>query len=155
MMLIIRASRLSSYGKNVAKPRYEAKDSQFGKKILQVSESSIWPFFLVLSIIVTFWSFYGEVLAEPYYYLQDGQFAKHCQTPLNHRFQLDLRWPKRLQISKILSHASKSSFSSSYFVLSMILTFWSFYGKIPTEPYYSPKDNQFPKHSHTPHNNPC
>ena len=40
MMLIIRASLLSSYGKNVVKPRYEAKDSQFGKKILHVSESS-------------------------------------------------------------------------------------------------------------------
>ena len=76
MMLIIRASRLSSYGKNVAKPRYEAKDSQFGKKILHVSESSFWPWFLVLSIVVTFWSFYDEVLAEPYYYPQDGQFAK-------------------------------------------------------------------------------
>ena len=32
--------------------------------------------FLVLSIVVTFWSFYDEVLAEPYYYPQDGQFAK-------------------------------------------------------------------------------
>ena len=41
-------------------------------------------------IIVTFWSFYGEVLADPYYCSQDGQFAKDCQTPLNHRFQLDL-----------------------------------------------------------------
>ena len=45
--------------------------------------------FLVLSIIVTFWSFYVKVLAETYNCPQDGQFAKHCQTPLNHRFQLD------------------------------------------------------------------
>ena len=44
----------------------------------------------MLSIIVTFLSFYGEVLAEPYYCPQDGRFAKHCQTPVNHRFQVDL-----------------------------------------------------------------
>ena len=31
MMLIIRASVLSSYGKNVAKPRYDQKDDQFAK----------------------------------------------------------------------------------------------------------------------------
>ena len=41
-------------------------------------------------MIVTFWSFYVKILAEPYYCPQDGQFAKHCHTPLNHRFQLDL-----------------------------------------------------------------
>ena len=63
-----------------------------------------------------------------------ANLQKHCQTPLNHRFQLDVRWPKRLQISKILSHASKSSFSSSYLVLSMILTFWSFSVKFPLNP---------------------
>ena len=44
----------------------------------------------MLFIIVTFLSIYGEVLADPYYCPQDGQFAKHCQTPVNHRFQLDL-----------------------------------------------------------------
>ena len=36
----------------------------------------------------------------------------------------------------------------------MIVTFWSFYGEILAEPYYCPKDNQFPEHSQTPHNNP-
>ena len=30
------------------------------------------------------------ISSERYYCPQDGQFAKHCQTPLNHRFQLDL-----------------------------------------------------------------
>ena len=39
MVLIIIASLLSSYGKNVAKPRYEPKDLQFRKKILHVSEA--------------------------------------------------------------------------------------------------------------------
>ena len=45
----------------------------------------------MLFIIVTFWSFYGEVPAKRYYCPQDVQFAKHCQKPLNPRFQLDLR----------------------------------------------------------------
>ena len=31
MMLIIRASLLSSYGKNVAKPHYQPKDAQFAE----------------------------------------------------------------------------------------------------------------------------
>ena len=66
-MLIIRAAVLSSYGENVAKPRYEPKGSQFPKKILDVFESSFWACFFVLSIIVTFWSFYGKVLAKHYY----------------------------------------------------------------------------------------
>ena len=71
-------------------PVTKQKIRNLEKKILHVSQSSFWPCFLVLSIIGTFWSFYDEVLAEPYYFPQDGQFAKHCQTPLNHRFQLDL-----------------------------------------------------------------
>ena len=85
MMLIIIASLLSSYGKNVAKLRYETKDLQFRKKILQVSQSSFWPCFLVLSITVTFWSFYGEIVAEAYSSPQESQFAEHCQTPYNNR----------------------------------------------------------------------
>ena len=50
--------------------------------------------------------------------------------------------PKRKQISKIPSHAVKSSLSSSYLVLFIIGTFWSFYGEILAEPYYCPKDRQ-------------
>ena len=57
-------------------PVTKQKIRNLEKKILHVSESSFWPCFLVLSIVVTFWSFYDEVLAEPYYYPQDGQFAK-------------------------------------------------------------------------------
>ena len=83
MMLIIRASFLSSYGRNIAKLRYEPKDLQFRKEILQVSESSFRHCFLVLPITVTFSSCYCEDLAEPYYCSQDGQFAKQCQTPHN------------------------------------------------------------------------
>ena len=55
------------YSKNVAKPHYKPKVRKFKKKILHVSKSSFSRCFLVLSIIVTFWSFYGEILAEPYY----------------------------------------------------------------------------------------
>ena len=62
--------------------------------------------------------------------------------------------PRRLQISKILSHASESSLLSSYLVLSIIVTFWSFYGEIFAEPYYCPKHCQFGKHCQTPQNNP-
>ena len=48
---------------------------------------------------------------------------------------LKLLRPRRLQISKILSHASESSLSSSYLVLSIIVTFWSFYVEILAKPY--------------------
>ena len=82
-MLIFRASPLSSYGKNVAKPHYKPKVKKFKKKILHVSKSSFSPCVLVLSIIVRFWNLYGEILAEPYYCSKDGQFAKDCQTPHN------------------------------------------------------------------------
>ena len=61
--------------------RYEPKDLQFRKEILQVSESSFWPCFLVLCIIVTFWSFYGKIVAKAYSCPRESQFAKHCQTP--------------------------------------------------------------------------
>ena len=83
MMLIIIASLLSSYSKNVAKLRYEPKDLQFRKQILQVSESSFLPCFFVLSIIVTFWSFCGKFVAKAFSCPQESQFAKHCQTPHN------------------------------------------------------------------------
>ena len=40
-MLIIRATLLSSYSKNVAKPRYEPKDEQFVKLLFTVYRWSI------------------------------------------------------------------------------------------------------------------
>ena len=36
MMLIIRASPLSSCGKNVAKPRYDQKDDQFASTVTRL-----------------------------------------------------------------------------------------------------------------------
>ena len=77
MMLIIRASLLSSYLKYVAEPHYERRFA-ICKKFFHVSESSFSPSFLVLSVIVTFWSLHGEIFAELYYCPKDGQFIKHC-----------------------------------------------------------------------------
>ena len=65
-MFIFRPSPLTSYGKNIAKPHYKPKVKKFKKKILHVSQSSFSPCFLVLSIIVTFWSFHGEIVAKAY-----------------------------------------------------------------------------------------
>ena len=91
MMLIIRASLLSSYGKNVAKPHYKPKDAQFAKYcMLHAFESSFWPRFLVLCIRTTFCHSYVKILAEPNWGSKDGPFIKHWHTPVNQRFQLDL-----------------------------------------------------------------
>ena len=66
MMLIIRASLLSSYAKNVAKPHYEPKDAQFPKYcMLHPSECSFLPRFFVLCIRTTFCRSYVKILAEP------------------------------------------------------------------------------------------
>ena len=64
--------------------------------------------------------------------------AYHQNDTLKHLLRnchLTLFRPRRLQISKILSHASESSLSSSYLVLSIIVTFWSFYVEILAKPY--------------------
>ena len=82
---MFRASPLSSYGKNVAKPHYKPKVKKFKEKILHVCKSSFSPCFLMLSIIVTFWSFHGGILAARYYCSKHGQFTKQCQTPYNNR----------------------------------------------------------------------
>ena len=78
MMLIIRASLLSPYGKNVAKPHNTPKDAQFAKYcMLHASESSFLPRFLVLCIRMTFSCSYVKILAEPYCSTKDGEFIKH------------------------------------------------------------------------------
>ena len=57
---------------------------------LRFYESSFLPRFLVLCIRTTFCSSYVKILAEPNCAPKDGQFIKHCHTPLNNRFQLNL-----------------------------------------------------------------
>ena len=59
------------------------KRFQIFKLHSHASESSLLSSYLVLSIIITFWSLHGEILAEPFYSPKDSQFAKHCQTPHN------------------------------------------------------------------------
>ena len=58
-----------------------AKRFQISKLPSHASESSLLSSYLVLSIIITFWSLHGEILAEPFYCPKDSQFAKHRQTP--------------------------------------------------------------------------
>ena len=59
------------------------KRFQISKLHSHASESSLLSSYLVLSIIITFWSLHGEILAEPSYCPKDSQFAKHRQTPHN------------------------------------------------------------------------
>ena len=92
-----------------------------------------------------------RIIVHCYFYSAHHQNDTLKQLPRD--CHLTLFRPRRLQISKILSHASELSLLSSYLMLSIIVTFWSFYGEILAEPYYCPKDNQFPKHCQTPHNN--
>ena len=91
MMLIIRASLLISYGKNVANPLDEPKDVQFAKYCMRhASESSFLPRILILFIRTTFCRSYVKNLAEPNFCPKNGQFIKHWHTLLNQRFKLDL-----------------------------------------------------------------
>ena len=86
-----QSSLLSSYGKNVAKPHYVPKDSQFAKYcMLHASESLFLHRVLMLLIRTTFCRSYVKILAEPNCGPKDGQFIKHWHTPLNQRFQLNL-----------------------------------------------------------------
>ena len=88
----------SSYVKILVEPNCGQKDGQFIKHwhtslndrfqlvLPQGFKSSFSFSYLVLSIIVTLWSFYGEIVAEPCYCPRNNQFPKHCQTPPNNRF---------------------------------------------------------------------
>ena len=119
MALIIRASLLSFYGKNVAKPSYDQKDDQFAKycTVLYASQSSYSPSFLC--------------------FLSNRHFGTlTCWTPLRTK-----RWP----ICKILSHASESSFSATLLVLTISRTLWSSYREIVTWTNHDAKDGQFAK----------
>ena len=165
MLLIIIASFWSSYCEIRAEPHCGQKYGQFPKHchrpfihriplvylcvsckqhsrglLNQIKMASLKNIITSLRIIVHCYS---------YHVYHQNDTLKH----LLRNCHLKLLRPRRLQISKILSHASESSLVSSYLVLSIIVTFWSFYGEILAEPYYCPKDNQFPKHCQTPHNN--
>ena len=174
LLLIIRATFWSSYSENGAKHHFGLKYGQFAKhchrrfihrfplvylcvlckqkfgvfsekflvnEITTHKMASLENIVTRLTIIVLCYSYSA-------YHQNDTlkDLPRNCHlTPLR---------PKRFQISKLHSHASESSLLSSYLVLSIIITFWSFHGEILAEPFYCPKDSQFGKHRQTPHNNP-
>ena len=174
LLLIIRATFWSSYSENGAKHHFGLKYGQFAKhchrrfihrfplvylcvlckqkfgvfsekflvnEITTHKMASLENIVTRLTIIVLCYSYSA-------YHQNDTlkDLPSNCHlTPLR---------PKRFQISKLHSHASESSLLSSYLVLSIIITFWSFHGEILAEPFYCPKDSQFGKHRQTPHNNP-
>ena len=174
LLLIIRATFWSSYSENGAKHHFGLKYGQFAKhchrrfihrfplvylcvlckqkfgvfsekflvnEITTHKMASLENIVTGLTIIVLCYSYSA-------YHQNDTlkDLPRNCHlTPLR---------PKRFQISKLHSHASESSLLSSYLVLSIIITFWSFHGEILAEPFYCPKDSQFGKHRQTPHNNP-
>ena len=139
MMLIIRASVLNSYGKNVAKPRYDQKDDQFAKYCHTPLNLRIHLVFGCLSSSGTFCNSYLKILVEPHYERNDDQFAKYSQTLRNHCFDIDFQNPvRRLKI--ILP--------SLFFLLIIRASLWSPYGKDVAKPRYDQKDDVIAKYCH-------
>ena len=91
MMLIIRASLLSSYGKNVAKPRYQPKYSQFARKVYTSLNFRFDLPFWSFSSQSHFGAFTVKFLLNAITTHKMSNLQKNCQKPLNPRFQLDLR----------------------------------------------------------------
>ena len=107
MMLIIRASPLSSCGKNLAKPRYDQKDDQFASSVTRL---------LIFVFTLFFGAFHQADTLELI-------LKNSCWIPLRTK-----PWP----ICKILSNASGSTLSGSVLLVyhhSDILDFllWNFY----------------------------
>ena len=173
MMLIIRASLLSSYGKNVAKLHYEPKYPQFAKIFYTSLNVRVDLVFQCFSSQSHFRAVTVKILLNPITahktanlqnnvgrliiiilsfsynsYLQSVTFKllwqKCRQTPKPK--------PKVKKFNKTILHVSKSSFSPFFVVFSIIVTFWSSHGEI--EAYYCPQESQFARHCQTPHNNP-
>ena len=125
MMLIIRASLLSSYGKNVAKPHYEPKDAQFAKNFYTS---------LNLRVDLVFWCFpsqshFGAFTVKFSLNLITGQKIANLQNTV-----------RRLIIIP----------PSLFFLLIIRASIWSPYGKSLAEPRQDQKDDQFAKYCHTP-----
>ena len=83
MMLIIRASLLILYGKNVAKPRYDQKDDQFAKYFHTPLSLRIDLVFCCLSSNRHFKTLTLKFLLK----LIIKETMTNLQTPRNHRFQ--------------------------------------------------------------------
>ena len=167
MMLIIRASLLSSYGKNVAKLHYEPKYPQFAKIFYTSLNVRVDLVFQCFSSQSHFRAVTVKILLNPITahktanlqnnvgrliiiilsfsynsYLQSVTFKllwqKCRQTPKPK--------PKVKKFNKTILHVSKSSFSPCFVVLSIIVTFWSSHGEIVAEAYYCPQESQFARH---------
>ena len=137
MMLFITASLLSFYSKNVAEPHYDEKDDQFAKYCHTPLNLRIHLVFWWLSSnwhlgTLTLKFLLNPITKETMTNLQNTVkrlgiivfrkcFAADHQSDILELLLLNLRrtplWRKRWSICKILSHASKSSFSFSYLVL--------------------------------------
>ena len=154
-MLSIIVRLWSLYGEILAEPYYRSKDGQFPKHCHR-------PFIhrFPLVYLCVSWNQHSGVFTDKFLRNQItthkmaclknivtrlriivhcySYSAYHRNDTLKHLLRnchLTLFRPRRLQISKILSHASESSLSSSYLVLSIIVTFWSFYVEILAKPY--------------------
>ena len=116
MMLIIRASLLSSYGKNVAKPLYERKDALFGKTFYTS---------LNLRVDLVFWCFPS--------YSHFGAFTV--------KFSLNLFTAQKIaNLQTTVSHFIKIVLSL-FFLLIITASMWSRYDKDLGEPRYDQKDD--------------
>ena len=127
MILIIRASLLSSYGINVAKPHYEQKDSRYPKFFHTPLN---YPFHLVIWCLLSEWHF-GAVS------------VKLTLNPITAQKKANLQNTFRCLIIILLS---------LFFLFIIRASIWSPYGKNLAEARYDQKDDQFPKYCHTPLN---
>ena len=120
-LLIIRASILRPYGKNLADPRYHQKDDQFAK--------------------------YSHTLLRIHRVIWCLLANRHFKLLLSNSPWIPLR-RKRWPICEILSNAAESSFSGSILLLIISATFWSSYCEILAKPHCGPKYGPFLKHCH-------
>ena len=152
MMLIIRASPLSSCGKNLAKPRYDQKDDQFASTVTRLLIFVFTLFFgafhqadtLELILKNSCWT---PLRTKPWpirKILSNASGPSLSGSVLGCDHQSDIldfllwnfylsklrliRWP----VWKILPHASESSFSAIRIVLTIRTTLWSSHREIVT-----------------------
>ena len=145
MMLIIRASLLSSHDKIVAQPHYDPKDGQFAKNELLTS--------------------FREIVTLRHYDQKDCRFLKFFCTTLNHPFCLvifylssewlfgavsvkfSLNLITKIKMTNLQNTVRRLIIIlfSLFFLLLIRASIWINYGKNFAEPCYDQKDDQFCK----------
>ena len=152
MMLFIRASLLSSYGKNTAKPGYDPKKKQFAKYCHTPLNIRVHLVFWWISSkrhfgALTLKFFLNPITKETMTNLQNtvtrllftvfrssvftNRVSKILKSLLWNFFLTNLRlirWP----VCKLLSHASESLICATPIVLTIRTTLWSSYREIVT-----------------------